>query len=37
MNVGVSVKRFWGSCEDDYIWNPSTCYCDCNKACKIVE
>ena len=22
---------------DNYIWNPSTCYCECNKACKIDE
>ena len=27
----------WGSCKDDYIWNPSTCYCDCNMACEIAE
>ena len=25
----------WGSCKKDYMWNPSTCDCVCNKACKI--
>ena len=20
----------WSSCKDDYMWNPSTCDCDCN-------
>ena len=25
----------WSSCRDDYIWNPSTCTCDCNKSWKI--
>ena len=25
----------WSSCKDDYISNPSTCDCECNKACKI--
>ena len=23
--------------KDDYMWNPSTCDCECNKACKIDE
>ena len=27
----------WGYCKNDYMWNPSTCYCECNKACKIDE
>ena len=27
----------WGSCIKDYMWNPSTCDCECNKACKIDE
>ena len=27
----------WGSCKNDYMWNPSTCDCECNKACKIYE
>ena len=27
----------WGSCKNYYMWNPSTCDCDCNKACKIDE
>ena len=26
-----------GSCEKCYMWNPSTCDCECNKACKIVK
>ena len=26
-----------GSCINDYIWNPCTCYCECNKASKIDE
>ena len=25
----------WSSCKDDYMWNHSTCDCDCNKGCKI--
>ena len=25
------------SCEKDYMWNPSTCNSECNKACKIDE
>ena len=20
-------------CKDDYMWNPSTCNCECNKTC----
>ena len=24
-------------CKDDYMWNPSTCDCECNKANKIDE
>ena len=27
----------WGSCEKISTWNPSTCGCKCNKACKIDE
>ena len=27
----------WGSCEKDYIWNPSTCDCECNKTWKSVR
>ena len=27
----------WSCCNDVYIWNPSMCDCDCNKACKIDE
>ena len=27
----------WGSCKNDYLWNPSTCDCECNKASKICE
>ena len=29
--------NYWGSCEKDYMWNPSMCDCECNKACKIDE
>ena len=25
----------WGSCQNDYMRNLSTCYCEYNKACKI--
>ena len=25
----------WSCCKDDYNWNPITCDCGCNKACKI--
>ena len=37
INVGVSVKKLgdWGSCKNDYTWNPSTCDYECNKAIKI--
>ena len=27
----------WGSCKNDYLWNPSTCDCECENACKIDE
>ena len=27
----------WSSCEKDYMWNPSTCDCVCNRVCKIGE
>ena len=27
----------WRSCKDNYMWNPSTCNCEDNKACKIKE
>ena len=27
----------WGFCENDYMWNSSTCDCECIKACKIDE
>ena len=27
----------WGSCEKGYMWNPSMCDCECNKACNIDE
>ena len=27
----------WCFCKNDYIWNPSTCDCECNKACKSNE
>ena len=35
MNFFVSVK--WAFCKNDYMWNPSSCHCKCNKACKIEE
>ena len=25
----------WGCCKIDYIWIPSMCDCECNKACKV--
>ena len=35
MNVGVSVKLDdSGSCKSDCMCNPTTCICECNKACK---
>ena len=27
----------WCSCINEYIWNPSTCDCECNKTCEIDE
>ena len=27
----------WSSCKSNYMWNPSTCGCKCNKAYKIDE
>ena len=29
----------WSCCKHDYMWNPSTCHCECecNRACKIDE
>ena len=34
MNVGVSVKLDdSGSCKSDCMCNPTTCICECNKAC----
>ena len=33
MDVGVSKELDnWSSCEQDYMWNLSTCDCECNKA-----
>ena len=26
-----------GFCDKDCMWNPSTCNCKCNKACKVDE
>ena len=38
MDVGVSKELDnWSSCEQDYMWNLSTCDCECNKAWKINE
>ena len=28
-------KDDWSSCKYDYMRNPSTCDCECNKTCKI--
>ena len=28
-------KELWSSCKDNYAWNPSTCDCECDKACWI--
>ena len=27
----------WDFCQKGYIWNPSTCDWECNKACKVDE
>ena len=27
----------YSSCKDDYMWNPSTCDCECNKTYKFDE
>ena len=27
----------WGSSKNDYMWNPSTCDCECSKAWEIDE
>ena len=27
----------WSCCKDDYMWNHTTCNCECNKTCKISE
>ena len=35
INVSTSVKNRF--CKGDYILNPSTCNCECKKACKIGE
>ena len=38
MNVRVSVKeQMIGFLLNDNMWNPSTCDCECTKACKIDE
>ena len=34
MNVVAGV-RTWSCCKDNYTWNPSTCDCECDKACWI--
>ena len=34
---GYKELSDWASCINDYIWNPSTCDCECNKASKIDE
>ena len=39
INFSVSEKELddWRSCEKGYIWNPSRCDCECNKATKLDE
>ena len=32
MNVRASAENDF---KGDYMWNPSACNCECNKACKI--
>ena len=27
----------WSSCKDEFMWNPGTCDCECNKTCKTDE
>ena len=27
----------WSFCENDCMWNPKTCYCECNKTCTVDE
>ena len=29
--------NYWGSFKNDFMWNPRTCNCECNKACKTDE
>ena len=26
-----------GKCDDGFIWNPSTCECECDKSCDVGE
>ena len=38
MNIGVSKQLDdLGSSKKGYMWNPSTCDCECNKACKLIN
>ena len=39
MNAGVTAKNWMTgvSCEKCYMESPSTCVCECNKACKIYK
>ena len=41
MNVcvmcGCKELGDWSSCEKCYVWNPSTCNCECNMSCKIMN
>ena len=41
MNVcvmcGCKELGDWSSCEKCYVWNPSTCDCECNMSCKIMN
>ena len=37
INIGLNVNNNMIGilCEKDSMWNPSSCDCECNKACKI--
>lgn len=37
INVKVRVKNQddGGFCKNDYVWNRSTCDCECNRSCKV--
>ena len=39
INFPCECKKLvdWGSFKTNYIWNPSTCDCECNKTCKLMD